>query len=235
MATNQEGMSRRQTSLAQRVAQRVKDDIFNQRLLPREPLVEAELAEAYGVSKTPVREALLSLTRGGLVESDSFRGARVRDFTAEDVREIYEMRMLLEPFALEKAVPQMEDDDLAVLCSLLQEADAAVEAEDLLRLSAINRDFHRALVVRCGNSRIVETLDHLHDQLQVIALRLWFLKPTYVQEAQQHKAIATAVEAREASRAAELLGAHIIEFKDRYVRTFGESRPNEQRLGQIRR
>jgi DNA-binding GntR family transcriptional regulator len=198
-------------------------------------LVEAELAEAYGVSKTPVREALLSLTRVGLVEIDSFRGARVRDFTAEDVREIYEMRMLLEPFALERAVPQMEDGDRALLRPLLQEADAAVEREDLLRLSAINRDFHRALVVRCGNSRIVETLDHLHAQLQVIALRLWFLKPTYVQEAQQHKAVAAAVEARETSRAAELLRAHIIEFKDRYVRTFGESRPNERRSGQIRR
>jgi DNA-binding GntR family transcriptional regulator len=66
-------------------------------------LVEADLAEAYGVSKTPVREALLSLTRVGLVEIDSFRGARVRGFTTEDVREIYEMRALLEPFALGNA------------------------------------------------------------------------------------------------------------------------------------
>jgi DNA-binding GntR family transcriptional regulator len=213
-------MPRRRNSLAQDVTQRIKDDIFNQRLLPRESLVEAELAEAYGVSKSPVREALLSLTRGGLVEIDPFRGARVRDFSGGDVREIYELRVLLEPFALENAVPQMEDGDRALLRSLLQEADAAIEREELLRLSAINREFHRALVVRCGNSRIVEIVDHLHDQLQVIALRSWFLKPTYLQEARQHKAVAAAVEAGEASRAAELLRAHIVEFKDRYVRTF---------------
>ncbi len=228
MTTNRERASRRQSSLAQCVAQRVKEDIFNQRLLPRESLVEAELAEAYGVSKTPVREALLSLTRVGLVEIDSFRGARVRGFTAEDVREIYEVRVLLEPFGVETAVPRMEDGDRVLLRSLLEEADAAAEGDDLLRLSAINRDFHRALVVRCGNSRIVETLDHLQDQLRVIALLSWFSKPTYPQEAQQHKEIVAAVEAREASRAAELLRAHIVDFKDRYVRTVNRELPNRE-------
>src|SRR5215218_8438550 len=131
------GGSKEQGSLGPRVAERIKDDIFRARLLPREPLIEAELAAAHGVSKTPVREALSSLARAGLVDLDPFRGARVRDFTADDVREIYEMRVLLEPFALEKAVPRMDENDRGLLSSLLDDADAAAESQDQLRAIAL--------------------------------------------------------------------------------------------------
>ncbi len=89
--------------LAQLAYGRIKDEILDQRLLPRQPLVEAELAARCGMSKTPIREALLTLGREELVEFSSFRGGRVRDFTAEDAREIYEVRELLEPFALGRA------------------------------------------------------------------------------------------------------------------------------------
>src|SRR5215208_6165188 len=181
------GGSKEQGSLGRLVAERIKDDIFRGRLLPREPLIEAELADAYGVSKTPVREALSSLARGGLVEMDPFRGARVRNFTADDVREIYEMRALLEPFALEKAVPRMDENDRELHRSLLEVADDAADRVDLYGLSALNRKFHDVLVARCDNKRIIETIDQVQDQLRAIALRSWMLKPTYLREAEQHR------------------------------------------------
>lgn len=78
---------------------RLKDDILGMRLTPRQPLVETELAAMLNMSKTPVREALLSLSHDGLVEVNEFRGARVRDFSLEEVREIYELRAALEPHA----------------------------------------------------------------------------------------------------------------------------------------
>src|SRR5215210_6204462 len=119
------GGSKEQGSLGPRIAERIKGDIFRGRLLPREPLKEAELAGVYGVSKTPVREALSSLARRGLVDFDPFRGARVRNLTADDVREIYAVRVLLEPFALQKAVPRMNDDHRSSPFSMLEEADVA--------------------------------------------------------------------------------------------------------------
>ena len=213
------GGSKAQGPLGQRVAKRIKDDIFRGRLLPREPLVEAELAGAYGVSKTPVREALSSLARGGLVDLDPFRGARVRNFTADDVREVYEMRALLEPFALEKAVPRMDENDRELLRSLLEDADAAADRVDLYGLSALNRKFHGALIARCDNKRIIETIDQVQDQLRAIALRSWMLKPTYLREAEQHRGVAKAVESRDAHRAADLLRMHIVGFGEQFVRT----------------
>jgi DNA-binding GntR family transcriptional regulator len=195
-------------------------------------LVEAELAGAYGVSKTPVREALSSLARGGLVDIDPFRGARVRNFTADDVREIYEMRALLEPFALEKAVPRLNGSDRELLRSLLEEADNAAERGDLYGLSALNRKFHDALVARCGNRRIIETMDQIQDQLRAIALRSWKFTPTYLREAEQHRGVAKAVESREAHRAADLLRMHIVEFEEQFVRA---SERQHMETGQVRR
>jgi DNA-binding GntR family transcriptional regulator len=181
-----------------------------------------------------VREALSSLARAGLVDVDPFRGARVRDFTADDVREIYEMRVLLEPFALEKAVPRMDENDRGLLSSLLDDADAAAERQDLYSLSGLNRAFHDALVARCGNGRIIQTMGQIQDQLRAIALRSWMLTPTYPREAEQHRRVAEAVASGDAGRAADLLRDHIVGFKEQFVGAFGHG-PSEEEAEQIRR
>lgn len=198
--------------------ERIKGEILDERLLPRQPLIEAELAAKYGMSKTPVREALLSLAREGLVEMSSFRGGRVRDFTADDAREIYELRELLEPFALRRAVPRLTDSDRRSLRALLDKAQAAAEGGDRRELSRLNCAFHSSLVARCRNEKVIEILAHLQNQVRVMSMRLWNVRATHLREAEQHEAILTAVEAGQADRAAELLGEHISEFRERYVR-----------------
>ncbi len=205
-------------SLGRLAYERIKGDILDERLLPRQPLIEAELAAKYRMSKTPVREALLSLGREGLVEMSSFRGSRVRDFTADDAREIYELRELLEPFALRRAVPRLTDGDRRSLRALLDKAQAAAEGGDRRELSRLNCAFHSSLVARCRNEKVIEILAHLQNQVRVMSMRLWNVRATHLREAEQHEAILTAVEAGQADRAAELLGEHISEFRERYVR-----------------
>lgn len=205
-------------SLGRLAYERIKGEILDERLLPRQPLIEAELAAKYGMSKTPVREALLSLAREGLVEMSSFRGGRVRDFTADDAREIYELRELLEPFALRRAVPRLTDGDRRSLRALLDKAQAAAEGGDRRELSRLNCAFHSSLVARCRNEKVIEILAHLQNQVRVMSMRLWNVRATHLREAEQHEAILTAVEAGQADQAAELLGEHISEFRERYVR-----------------
>lgn len=205
-------------SLGRLAYERIKGEILDERLLPRQPLIEAELAAKYGMSKTPVREALLSLAREGLVEMSSFRGGRVRDFTADDAREIYELRELLEPFALRRAVPRLTDGDRRSLRALLDKAQAAAERGDRRELSRLNCAFHSSLVARCRNEKVIEILAHLQNQVRVMSMRLWNVRATHLREAEQHRAILTAVEAGQADQAAELLGEHISEFRERYVR-----------------
>jgi len=206
--------------LAQLAYERIKDDILDEQLFPRQPLIEAELAAKYGVSKTPVREALLSLTRERLVEMNSFRGVRVRDFTANDAREIFEVRELLEPFALRRAVPRLEDSDRRALRALLDDARVAAEGGDRRELSRLNRAFHGSLIAQCGNRMVIEILTRLQDQVMVMSLRLWNVQATHLREAQQHEAILAAAEAGDADLAAQVLGQHLSEFKESYVRNW---------------
>jgi DNA-binding GntR family transcriptional regulator len=203
-------------SLTQVAYERIKGDILSLRLMSRQPLVEAELAAEYGMSKTPVREALLSLAREGLVELNSFRGGRVRDFTAREVRELYELRALMEPFALSRAMPLMTVEDRKTLRSLLNKARDVAERGDHRELSGLNRSFHGALFAKCDNVRLVEMLTQFQDQLRVISLRFWHAHATYIHEAGQHEAILEAVEAGDADLAAERLREHIVEFAKAY-------------------
>jgi DNA-binding GntR family transcriptional regulator len=179
----------RRGSLAQVAYERIRDDILDEQMFPRQPLIETELAAKYGMSKTPIREALLSLAREGLVEMSSFRGGRVRDFTANDACEIYEVRELLEPFALRRAVPRLEDGDRRALRVLLDEAKVAAFGGDWRELSKLNRAFHGPLVAQCGNRRVIEILVRLQDQVMVMSLRLWNVQATHLQEPEQHKTV----------------------------------------------
>lgn len=206
-------------SLTERAYELTRHDIMSGILLPREALVESELAARYGMSKTPVREALLALAQIGLVETNAFRGWRVRYFGAQDASEIYQLREILEPFAVRQAVPHMGDTDAAALRAQLWQGRTAIERGNLVELSRLNRAFHRALYAQCGNSRLVEILDRMQDQLQVMALRTWQTNPSYTEEAEQHEAILAAIEAGDADLAAERLRAHIVEFRKRYTST----------------
>lgn len=179
--------------------------------------MEAELAAAYGMSKTPVREALLALSREGLVEIAPSRGMRVRHFSGDDIRDIYELRAVLEPLALLKAAPRLTDAHRERLRGILVAADAAALVGDRRELSHLNREFHDQLVSKCRNRRVVEILGQLHDQLRLIALLFWSVRPTYEHESKQHWSVLQALDEGEAELAAERLRFHITEFCERYV------------------
>ena len=93
----------RSTTTSDLVVDSIRDAILSGRLAPGETLVERRLAELLGVSKTPVREALIALAVSGLVTVTPNRGAVVRAVDVEDVRKAYEVRLLLEPWAVAKA------------------------------------------------------------------------------------------------------------------------------------
>jgi DNA-binding GntR family transcriptional regulator len=180
-------------------------------------LVKAELAGAYGVSKTPVCDALSSLARGGLVDLDPVRGARIHNFTADGVREIYEMRASLEPFALEKAVPRMDENDRELLRSLLDVADDAADRVDLYGLSALNRKFYDVLVARCHNKRILESIDRVQDNSERSSCARGCSNPP-IREKPNDTKVAKALESRNAHRTADLLRMHIVGLGEHFVR-----------------
>jgi DNA-binding GntR family transcriptional regulator len=199
----------RSTTRSDLVAASIKSAILSGRLQPDEVLVERRLAEQLGVSKTPVREALIALTSSGLLTPTRNRGIAVRRLQAEDVQRIYEMRMLVEPWAAAQ-VATGGRFDAAEARRALEDAARFLEADDHGGLSMANRRFHRSLYSTCPNDLVVHALDDLQDltALGTVSL-LWERWPTWRDEAQEHHEILAAVAQGHAEETERLVRTHI--------------------------
>jgi DNA-binding GntR family transcriptional regulator len=200
----------------------IKHAILSGELRPGQPLVETDLAEVLGVSKTPVREALKTLAGAGLVTVSPYKGAVVRVVGDAEARHIYDVRLLLEPEALGRAVARRRAGEAGGDWPAAHEAlDQADHASDQAERSLANRDFHRELYAGCGNPLLVRMLDDLRDQTALISVAAWRHEPPWLgtpsweHEAAEHRAVLQAAEDGDADRAAGLLRAHITSFAQR--------------------
>lgn len=174
-----------------------------------EVLVERRIAEQLGVSKTPVREALIQLGNSGLVTGTRNRGVRVRRMTSVDARHVYEQRVLLEPWAIATVVRSGTADFTAAerLCA---HSDALLRAEDWTALVLNNRRLHRELYAQCPNPMVVATLDAMQDLTALATLSVfWEISPTAGPEHAEHRETLRLAEAGDADAAAEVMRTHI--------------------------
>ncbi|MFE9406405.1 GntR family transcriptional regulator [Streptomyces sp. NPDC006530] len=197
-------------SRTQFVLEAVKHRILTGQLAPGQALVEVELAAQYGVSKTPVREALKTLAGTGLVVMNQYKGVTVRMVDADMAREVYDVRLLLEPEALRRTVRGKAGLDAAR--EALERADAAA---DTAERSLANREFHRALYVPCGNPLLARMLDEVRDQAALVSAVAWAADPSWEREAEEHREILRRALAGDAEGASLALHAHIASFVER--------------------
>lgn len=195
------------------VLETIKAAILNGRFTPGTALVENDLAGQFGVSKTPVREALKALESSGLVVIRPYAGTTVRELSEDDAIAIYDMRLLLEPEAVRRSVAAGSDFSDAE-----HALDRAALADDASTRSTANRDFHRALYAGCGNPLLVRTLDGLRDQTALVSASSWARTPSWEEEAREHAAILDQVRAGNAEAAAALVQRHINGFVARHLR-----------------
>jgi DNA-binding GntR family transcriptional regulator len=156
-------------SLAQQLYESVKREIVEHRLRPETILAEATLAEQYGVSRAPAREALKRLATLGFVRVVPRVGYIVSSVSVRDFDEIFALRLVLEPLAVELAVPRLGDGDavrLEQLARRVWEIPFRPRAEHGALLAQVNADFHRAISRIAGNSRLEQTIGGLIDELE---------------------------------------------------------------------
>ncbi|MGW5905279.1 GntR family transcriptional regulator [Streptomyces althioticus] len=194
-------------SRTQYVLEEIKRRILTGRLTPGQALVETDLAAQFGVSKTPVREALKTLAGTGLVVMSQYKGVTVRMVDADMAREVYDVRLLLEPEALKRAVRRGASLDDAR--EALTRADGAT---DTAERSLANREFHRALYLPCGNPLLGRMLDEVRDQAALVSAVAWAADPSWEREADEHRVILDLALAGDADGAARALHAHIASF-----------------------
>lgn len=197
-------------SRTQYVLEAIEHAILTGKLAPGQALVETDLAARFGVSKTPVREALKTLAGRGLVVRNEYKGASVRTVDTPMARSVYDVRLLLEPEALRRTVTARAD--LTAAEEALDRADAATDRADR---SLANRDFHRALYLPCGNPLLTRMLDDLRDQAALVSTVAWETHPSWEREAREHRDILAHARRGDAEGAARRLRDHISSFVER--------------------
>jgi DNA-binding GntR family transcriptional regulator len=187
----------------------LRHQILSRQLLPGARLVQSELAERLGVSRTPIREALQRLAHEGLVTLSSYRSASVARFSASDLEEIYAVRAALESHATYLAVQNNTDGTLERLKWLLSEMARAFEQGDLENLLTVHHQFHASIYAAARKPRLYELILQyleLANLYQRMALSMGRGAQDPVVE---HQELLHAMQRRDAEGAARLMREHL--------------------------
>lgn len=191
-------------SAKERVYQSLKDDIVRGVLDMGAMLNEGQLASKYGVSKGPVREALVLLCQEGLVEAVPRVGYRTSRVTVKDVDDIFDLRKIVEGAAAERAATLITDEALQRLENLFISFEPG-DRESYLRFLEENTVFHRSIAEASGNSRLAEVVYRLLEQMQRLVILRLDLSASSEEMLEEHRQILGALRQHDPVLARDLM------------------------------
>jgi DNA-binding GntR family transcriptional regulator len=197
------------SSLAEAVAQAVRDGIASGELTPDETYSVYQLAGLLGVSRSPVREGMLRLAEAGLVEIRRNRGFRVLPPRAHDVEEIVEIRLALEPPAAAKAAHRGTVEEHAAIRAALHTMAAAAAREDAASFWPADRALHDLLLRAAGNVRAAAIVAQLRSTTALLGPPTTASGRTLAEIHAEHEPVVTAVLARDGGAAEAAMRAHL--------------------------
>ena len=196
-------------NLTQRAYESIRDEIIKGKIDGLQHFTEAFFAERYGISKSPIREALNRLESEGLITIIPRRGAFVREFTIHDAEEIYELREVLETLVVRNAV--FDAKTLARLKEIVSAAKSFMEKNDKANYIRADAAFHTTLAMASSNSRLRRMLEGMHNQMLILR-RQTFELTSHI-SIKQHLAILGALQKGDREKAAKLMTQHIREVR----------------------
>jgi len=204
------------------VYDQAKEWILTGEFVSGEFLGEEALAERLGVSRTPVREALGSLQRDGLVEIVPHRGAFIRWPSPRDVEERFDIRIAIETLALRRAFPKLDEDVLRRLLDRVREQQERIESASYQEIEQLSIEVHMVVLEAAGNRRVIDLTHQLREQVY-IASTLYrnpggsVSVPRVRKVAEDHEAFLLALLDRDLPRAVRELEAHLVRIRDMVI------------------
>jgi len=199
----------RAKSLKERAYDVLKELIFAGKLEPGTLYNESRLAAKLGVSRTPVREALLELSREGMMYFIPGKGIMVEKITAEQVRDVYEVRRLIEGYVIKKIVSLVTPSDLSRLRTIIVQQEKAAEKRDKQAFVKADRKMHFYFSSKLGNRQMDIVLLNLRDQIERMGIKAVENDERKEHVINEHKAILDALERGSETDAYEKVIAHL--------------------------
>ncbi len=199
-------------SLADQIFEKLEADILIGKYAFGTVLTETAISEELGVSRTPVREALGRLEQENLIK-DTKKGMMVLGITENDLKDIYEIRLLLEGIAVEKFIENLTDATLGILKEILDFQEFYGGKHDSERVIFKDSEFHESIYKNCGSPILCQTLLPLHKK--IVKFRKASIEQTGRTEKSinEHKALYNAIAARDTDLAKQLVYEHILNAK----------------------
>ncbi|MBI3997958.1 MAG: GntR family transcriptional regulator [Armatimonadetes bacterium] len=174
---------------------------------------ELELAEAWQVSRTPIRDALRRLQAEGLVEVIPGRGAMVPRLGLADVDELYELREVLEARAARRAAERATPELHARLNVLIKGFGTALKQGDIEQMVAVDQDIHAGIAAASGNARLERTIEGVRGQVHQIRQRTLRVKGRAAKSFREMAKLTAAIRARNGARAEAAMREHIVSLR----------------------
>jgi DNA-binding GntR family transcriptional regulator len=203
--------------LPEQIAEVLADEIIERKLSPGSRLPEPALAERFGTSRAPIREALYLLDQAGLVERTPRRGTVVKTYSRREIEELYQVRITLERLALERICeePDMVEACLATLEPIIREMETA--QDDPLRYRELNYLFHRSIIVVSRSDLVRRLYAQIEGPLKIFLRRMFSAEDAVSKSFGEHLQILAAIEEADAEKAQQRLEKHDIDGMRRAI------------------
>lgn len=204
-------------------ADEIRSRILGGSFAPGFQLKQEDLAQEFGISRIPIREALLLLESEGLVKIMPHRGAVVVKLSAEEIEELFNMRMLLEPFLLERSAPHLTTDDFEALGNILARYEDSIGKQDVARWNDLNVEFHLLLYSHARSPRMLSTVHSLlNDCDRHTRIQLSNIEADRMRAMAEHADMVRLCRVGKFSEAAALLYTHIDHVRGGLVELLGK-------------
>jgi len=198
------------TALYQEVAERLRQRIFAHELTPGTWIDEQKLAEQYGISRTPLREALKVLASEGLVELKPRRGCYVTEISRQDLDDIFPLMAMLEGRCASEAVSRATPEDIGTLREIHERLEQSAREGKIDAFFEANQEFHRKIQELSGNRWLLSVIQDLRKVLKLSRLHSLSLEGRLQQSLEEHRAIMAAMEAGNPAAAEGVMHDHLL-------------------------
>lgn len=201
------------TSKKQIAYQQIKNMIMNGEITKDSPLVERQLCDKLGISRTPIREALRELANDGLVELIDGKGVYVKRIEFRDMVEIFEMREALERMAVKLFVERADKEAVDVLKEYMDKQEEAYKDDEHAVFMEMDMKIHSHIAQEAQNKRLEVAINNIYDQIMQIAVSVRDDQKIRDMAISAHRKILKAVLDRDSEAAQKALVEHVIEIK----------------------
>lgn len=202
-------------SNSQKAISALREMIVAGELAPGSDHLESELADRLGMSRTPIREAALTLESQGLLELRPRKGVRILPVAPSDMAEIYDILTELESMSARQAAEKgLTDDDLTTLARSIEDMDDALKSKSLEAWADADQRFHRELVALGGNMRVMMIFEMMSNQVKRARAVTLYIRPLPLDSNKDHRMVLEAIQAGDSAKAETIHRTHRQAAKD---------------------